>query len=518
MAAGDIIWIAESDDLCEPDLLEKLLPVFSDPQVQLAYCASKIIDEKGEIQGDYTETEYLKSISPSRWKKTYCIPAGQEINEAFGIKNTILNISSSLFRKRNFEEGFEQTIRNMHVGGDAYLILNVIKGGKVYYEAQPLNYHRRHEASIVGKILSDKSDTQLREFFHDFYINNLYTIRNFRLIPDFFTKLENYIRELWHTLAPDKPYNEIVRYLPIDEMKKEFHQNIAIYNELIEYDHILKQIDLKISNASAEEVPYLFKDIPLNVFGLLALQKQNQYPNTQKFFPSTPVEEIQLKWTGASGEILIKQSVAFVETVIRCAKSKFCLEDLSDLKLLDFGCGWGRLIRLFYKYIPTTNLYAVDAWDTSLQYCMDSNIKANIAKIEEICTEIPFGVNFDLVISFSVFTHLSKRATEAALKALRKSIDDNGLLIITIRPFEYIRYFLNRNNVKASAEDLEKLYQEDGFVFVPHNRKPIDGDITYGDTFISVDYIKKKWRDWCLVNSQINAVDPHQRLIVLKPR
>jgi glycosyltransferase involved in cell wall biosynthesis len=288
--------------------------------------------------------------------------------------------------------------------------------------------------------------------------------------------------------------------------------------ELAEYEKILQQIEIQIADVSAAEVPNLFRDLPLGVFGWLTLQEQNQYPNIKDFLPSMPTDEIQLKWTGASGKILLEQSIAFMESVVQYARREFNSDDLSELKLLDFGCGWGRLLRLLYKYIPTINLFAVDAWEPSLHHCNNNKVRANIAKIEEICVEIPFEDKFDLVISFSVFTHLSKRSAEAALKALRASIDDNGLMIVTVRPKEFIPEFLSQYDVAASAEEIERLYQEDGFVFIPHNREPVDGDITYGDTFISVDYIKMNWSDWRIVETQINAIDPYQKLIVLKPR
>jgi glycosyltransferase involved in cell wall biosynthesis len=225
LVRGDIIWIAESDDLCEPDFLEMLLPAFSDREVQIAYCASKIIGEGGEVQGDYTKTKYLESISTVRWKNPYCIPADQEINEALGIKNTILNISSVLFRNTKFDAEFEETIQNMHLGGDEFLILNVIKGGKVYFDPCFLNYHRRHETSIVGKVLSERGDSHLRDFFQDFYISKKYIASNFPLSPDFPERLEDYLSELWETLAPRRPFEDLKLYFPLDEIMELIRQN-----------------------------------------------------------------------------------------------------------------------------------------------------------------------------------------------------------------------------------------------------------------------------------------------------
>ena len=52
LATGDLIWIAESDDHCHPEFLERLVPEFYDPDVVLAYCQSAIIGPEGELSAD----------------------------------------------------------------------------------------------------------------------------------------------------------------------------------------------------------------------------------------------------------------------------------------------------------------------------------------------------------------------------------------------------------------------------------------------------------------------------------
>lgn len=171
---------------------------------------------------------------------------------------------------------------------------------------------------------------------------------------------------------------------------------------------VLKTINKQIVFINPQDIPNLFKDIPLELFGELSLREQDKYPNIKNFFPLMPSKEIQINWTGSHGKTLLKQTCVFVKTVIDYYKDKNGSGDLSKLNLLDYGCGWGRMIRLFYKYIPTTHIYGVDAWDDSLNICRDCNIKANLAKIDDICKAIPFDVKFDIVFAFSVFTHLSK--------------------------------------------------------------------------------------------------------------
>jgi hypothetical protein len=39
----------------------------------------------------------------------------------------------------------------------------------------------------------------------------------------------------------------------------------------------------------------------------------------------------------------------------------------------------------------------------------------------------------------------------------------------------------------------------------PHNRAQIDGDITYGDASIALEFIEREWR---IADRQANSIDP----------
>lgn len=196
MARGDVIWIAESDDLADLEFLETLLPAFEDPDVRLAYCPSRVIDTEGRVVGDYREMDYLKKLSPRKWLQSYCVSAEQEVNEALGVKNSVLNISSALFRRLAWDDEFLHTLGRMRVGGDWFLILNVIRGGKIAYDPRVLNYHRRHSESVVGEILSGRRRAQAESLFRDYAINLRYVVENFDLTPEFFARLNDYLGEL----------------------------------------------------------------------------------------------------------------------------------------------------------------------------------------------------------------------------------------------------------------------------------------------------------------------------------
>ena len=278
------------------------------------------------------------------------------------------------------------------------------------------------------------------------------------------------------------------------------------------YEHILYEIDKQIPFIPSRELPQLLSTIPLDLFGQLLLDVPSKFPNIKAFFPSMASDAIQDSWTGAHGIALLAQSVAFVKTLV-AEYTTMTGKDLGNAIVLDYGCGWGRLVRLLYKYVPIENIYAVDPWDQSIDLCKRYGVKANLALSEYVPTSLPFEHPFDLIYAFSVFTHLSEKTTHIVLNTLRKHILDTGVLILTIRPKEY--WYVHKNG--AFASDMLKAHDEKGFAFIPHNRPPINGDITYGDTSISLDYFSRHFPQWKLTSVKCNSSDQYQVILFLQP-
>jgi len=224
LAQADILWIAESDDVSAPKFLESLLPSFEQPDVKLAYADSYVIDEEGRITGDYVSGEYLTSLSQTKWTNSYQVSATEEINDGLGVKNTILNISSALFRKPVMTEEFRETLNRMRIAGDWYFIVRVIKNGKVHFDKRRLNYHRRHGESVIGKMVSEK---KLEDFFGDFSTVQQFVVSHYELDSKFYRKWEGYLSKQWNDFCPGRPFEEVKAYYPLDIIRDKILANAA---------------------------------------------------------------------------------------------------------------------------------------------------------------------------------------------------------------------------------------------------------------------------------------------------
>jgi len=279
------------------------------------------------------------------------------------------------------------------------------------------------------------------------------------------------------------------------------------------FENEFSQIDLKIPSAQPSDIPLLFSRIPLDIFGMLLLDIPSKFQNIKAYFPSMASEEVQQNWTGAHGNDLLQQTAAFVKT-LKCGYTELTGKEIENSKVLDFGCGWGRIIRLLYKFTSFENIYAVDPWDESIIKCREHGIKAELALSEWVPKSLPFKCRFDFIYSFSVFTHLSEKTAHTALQTLRNCIAADGLLAITIRPKEY--WYIHDKG--ALATEMVQRHSEKGFAYTPlYGQTPINGDITYGNASISMDYIHSHFPQWRIVSADYNLIDPYQVVLFLKP-
>jgi SAM-dependent methyltransferase len=255
----------------------------------------------------------------------------------------------------------------------------------------------------------------------------------------------------------------------------------------------------------------------LDDFGMLLWSMPNTaYPKMSEILPKMATNEIQRSWTGSSGTDLLKKNTSFVRSVAH----NFCKlygNTLDNKSILDFGCGYGRIARLMYYFTNSDNFFGVDPWDKPIDICRSDGLpERNFLLSDYFSVDLPTGERkFALIYAFSAFTHLSKRATITAIETLLQHLDSSGLLVITIRPLEYWNIDRNAQLLRLVGQQIS-LHQENGFSFLPHSRPEVDGDITYGDTSMSLDWLKATFPKAEIVGVDRSLDDPFQVYVFLR--
>jgi glycosyltransferase involved in cell wall biosynthesis len=155
---GDYIWIAEADDLSEKSFLQEVMTGFDDNNVVLSYCQSKQIDQKGDII-DNNYLKYTNDIDEIKWKENYTRDGLQEIRDTLAVKNTIPNVSATVFKRHDISEILDELVQ-FKIAGDWFFYIWLLQKGKISFNSRSLNCHRRHDKGVT---LSENAERHFEE-------------------------------------------------------------------------------------------------------------------------------------------------------------------------------------------------------------------------------------------------------------------------------------------------------------------------------------------------------------------
>lgn len=160
LANGSWIWIAESDDWCEPDFLEKLVDRIKDG-IGLVYAQTYDMKD-GKAIVDRLDT--TKHFDPNIWETDFDMNGLEFISKYLVEKNYIPNASAVIFKKSLVGDSLDSELVNMKMCGDWLFWIRLLSKTGVSFLAMHLNYFRFHStASRVHSSLERKKARVLEE-------------------------------------------------------------------------------------------------------------------------------------------------------------------------------------------------------------------------------------------------------------------------------------------------------------------------------------------------------------------
>jgi SAM-dependent methyltransferase len=151
--------------------------------------------------------------------------------------------------------------------------------------------------------------------------------------------------------------------------------------------------------------------------------------------PSFPPEEIQYRFAGSAGDATMRDAFGFYR-IVKNVAAQHRPQPLESV--LEFGCGWGRIIRWFLHDIEPDRLWGIDCLPEAIELCRTTNPYCRFEQVNPFPPSTVPSEAFDLIYSYSVFSHLSEEAHLAWLTEFKRMLKPGGLLIATTRPREFI--------------------------------------------------------------------------------
>ena len=181
----------------------------------------------------------------------------------------------------------------------------------------------------------------------------------------------------------------------------------------------------------------LFAGLDDDLWLTLLLRSQEGRPDLSGVLPGFPEEALQIESTGAAGPLALRQAFP----IYRLFRSLFEQHGgrLSACeRVLDFGCGWGRILRFFLKDVEAGRLWGIDARDRMIDVCRRTFPGSHFERAGPWPPTSLEDSSVDFVYAFSVFSHLSEEMHARWLEEFHRILKPGGLLVVSTRNRQFI--------------------------------------------------------------------------------
>jgi SAM-dependent methyltransferase len=218
-------------------------------------------------------------------------------------------------------------------------------------------------------------------------------------------------------------------------------------------------------------------------------------------FPQFPEDELQNRIHGNYGATSVEESANFFRFVKQ--HTYRTTSNASGKRLLDFGAGWGRTIRPFLRDFEFKNLYG---FEPNFLFCtLARALNPYVTFLAG--TFVPAGDMpaqfFDLMISYSIFSHLSPTSATLWLTEAARVVVPGGVCVFTTWGDRFLRRLQKEaaerdagkeihwysSVVLAAAGSIEERlaeYERGDFVWFTNGQSTL-----YGEAFVSETSLKK---------------------------
>jgi ubiquinone/menaquinone biosynthesis C-methylase UbiE len=220
--------------------------------------------------------------------------------------------------------------------------------------------------------------------------------------------------------------------------------------------------------------------------------------------PKFPASEIQIQTTGQAGRATLEEGFAFYEDTCLAYERHTGRALGHNDKVLDFGTGWGRILRFFVREVGSANCYGTDVNPDLVELCRTLFESDNFA-VNSAFPPTSFPDNtFSLIVGYSVFSHLSEAACRAWMKEFYRLLKPGGLAALTTRGrwfFDYCESLKDQSPKENYARGLAELFVDFKAAkerydagYIVHKTSPrVSGGAALGPEFYGETFIPEAW-------------------------
>jgi len=162
LAKGELVWIAESDDYCDPDFLQVMVAEFEkNNKLAFAYCTSTLVDSAAKLlaRKDVAEKIPEKVFDGVEFIKKYMLSG-----------NAVWNASAVVMRKDYALKANKQYM-DYKSAGDHLFWVELAEMGQVVHVTKKMNYFRQHNNKVTPAKTKDGTTYKEENNIFNYIVN-----------------------------------------------------------------------------------------------------------------------------------------------------------------------------------------------------------------------------------------------------------------------------------------------------------------------------------------------------------
>jgi SAM-dependent methyltransferase len=261
----------------------------------------------------------------------------------------------------------------------------------------------------------------------------------------------------------------------------------------------------------------------------LELNLQAVDATVSNVLPKLPSESLQTSFVGSSGKQSLREGFSFYR-ICKAQAETYGVDITRETQVLDFGMGWGRMLRFWLKDVDSKNLWGVDVDPAMVELCQSLYNCCNFTVVSANPPSQFEANKYSIIYAFSVFSHLSEDTARQWVAEFSRILRPGGIVVATTESRRFIKFCESQRGKRQESQWLAGLakcfldtdnslrrYDKGQFLHSATGGGGVRDASFYGESLFSSKYIIDNWSKYLLLRGFID--DPNyspQALMVLQ--
>jgi hypothetical protein len=235
-------------------------------------------------------------------------------------------------------------------------------------------------------------------------------------------------------------------------------------------------------------------------------------------FPQYPNLTVQAQFVGSSNEHALHEAFLFYD-FFKAEAEKAGSPLRAGARILDFGTGWGRFLRFFWKDVKESGLHGVDVDPLIIESCRSLGVPGELRQIAPL-GPLPYGdASMDVILAYSVFTHLPENVHRHWMGEFKRVVSPGGIVALTIEPRRFLEFvgglkdktpengwYASLQRFSDYAIAMLPIYDSGQLVYLPTGGGDFRDATVYGDAVCPTNFFEQNWAPEFVV--RVHVDDP----------